>query len=252
VNGLEVRGLRVTFGGVRALDDVDLSVRAGERRAVVGPNGAGKSTLFNAIGGQIAPSAGTITLLETDVSRLPAPRRARLGLSRTWQITNLFNALTVRETVTLAVAANKPARRVFWRSLDRFPDVREESEALLEQWGLTELAAQKVENLGYGQQRLLEIVVALANRPSVLLLDEPTAGLSPPEAERMTRITSELPADVTLLIIEHDMAVAFALAESITVLVRGRVLATGSVEEIRRNPEVIEAYLGEDADAAAR
>lgn len=252
MKGLEVQGLRVAFGGVMALKDVALTVRAGERRAVVGPNGAGKSTLFNAIGGQATPTAGSVHLLGQDVTRLPPPRRAALGLSRTWQITNLFNALTVRETAKLAVAAQKPARRVFWRTLDGFGDIAREADDLLEEWGLASLRDTKVANLAYGQQRLLEIVVALANRPKVLLLDEPTAGLAPEEAERLTAVTQQLPRDVTLLIIEHDMAVAFALAESISVLVRGEVLATGSVDEIRTNPAVIEAYLGEDADVAGR
>lgn len=252
MTGLEVRDLSVTFGGVRALKDVALTVQAGERRAIVGPNGAGKSTLFNAIGGQTTPTAGSVHLLGRDVTKLPPPRRAALGLSRTWQITNLFNALTVRETATLAVAANKPARRVFWRTLDGYRDIGREADDLLEQWGLAAQADTKVANLAYGQQRLLEIVVALANQPKVLLLDEPTAGLSPEEADRLTAVTQGLPRDVTLLIIEHDMAVAFALADTISVLVRGEVLATGTVEEIRSNPAVIEAYLGEDADVAGR
>lgn len=251
MSSLEVDGLGITFGGVHALNDVTLSVAEGERRAIVGPNGAGKSTLFNAIGGQVAATAGSIRLLGRDVTTKVAPRRAQLGLSRTWQITNLLNELTVLETVKLAIAANRSARRVFWRSFDSFADIRHDADALLNQWGLQHLRDRRTESLSYGQQRVLEIVVALANQPRVLLLDEPTAGLSPDEAERMTRITADLARDVTLLIIEHDMAVAFALADSITVLVRGEVLATGPVEEIRNNPDVIEAYLGEDGDATS-
>jgi branched-chain amino acid transport system ATP-binding protein len=250
VNALEVEGLTVRFGGVVALGDVGLTVRAGERRVIVGPNGAGKSTLFNAIGGQLRPDGGRVHMLGADVTRQPSSRRTRMGLSRTWQITNLFASLSVHETVKLAVAATSPVRRVFWRSLDTYPETLERAEVLLRDWDLWDVRDHQVRTLAYGQQRVLELVVALACHPKLLLLDEPTAGLGPTEAERMTGIVGALPADVTLVIIEHDMAVAFALAQTMTVLVGGRVLVSGPLDEVRANADVIDAYLGEHADGA--
>ncbi|MGH3756357.1 ABC transporter ATP-binding protein [Actinophytocola sp.] len=242
---LEVERLTVSFGGVTALRDVSLSVAAGERRAIVGPNGAGKSTLFNAIGGQLIPNAGRVSLLGHDVTRAAPSRRTAAGLSRTWQITNLFQSLSVQENVALAVVARSPARRVWWRSMDGYQGIRQRGEELLREWDLWQYRAQRVSELSYGLQRILEIVVALASRPKVLLLDEPTAGLAPSEAARMTRLTCSLPDDMTIVIIEHDMAVAFAVAQTMTVLVDGAVLASGPLDEVRGNTTVIEAYLGE-------
>jgi len=246
---LAASGVSIGFGGVDALSGVDLAVEPGERRAIVGPNGAGKSTLFNVIGGQLRPDAGAIHLLGEDVTRKPPHQRAQRGLARTWQITNLFQPLTVYETVQLAVAATGTTRRVFWQPLDAFTAVSTATEGLIREWELWEVRDRPVQDLSYGEQRLLEIVVSLAANPKVLLLDEPTAGLAPAEAERMTSITADLPRTVTVVLIEHDMAVAFALADRMTVLAQGRVLADGPLDEVRRRQDVIEAYLGtRDAD----
>lgn len=244
MRALSVEGVSIGFGGVNALSQVDMAIEPGERRAVVGPNGAGKSTLFNVIGGQLRPDAGTITLLGEVVTKESPFQRAQRGLARTWQITNLFDPLSVYETVQLAVAATKTARRVFWKALDGFGEISSAAEGLLKQWDLWELRDRAVQDLAYGQQRLLEIVVSLAANPSVLLLDEPTAGLSPAEAERMTKIVGDLPRNVTLVMIEHDMSVAFALADQMTVLLQGDVLAQGPTDEVRKRDDVIEAYLG--------
>jgi branched-chain amino acid transport system ATP-binding protein len=251
MNALEVEGTTVRFDGVTALDGVDLEVAEGERRAIVGPNGAGKSTLFAVIGGQLWPDSGVVRLFDREVTHATSYHRSALGLSRTWQVTNLFGPLSVWENVKLAVAATSSTRRVFWRSLDRYGAVVGRSEELLREWDLWDLRSQRVQDLGYGQQRLLEIVVALASQPKVLLLDEPTAGLSPTEADRMTSITLGLPENVTLVMIEHDMHVAFTVAQTMTVLVQGSLLASGPIEQVRENKEVIDAYLGEGSDAAA-
>ncbi len=244
MTALRISSISVSFGGVHALDGIDMVIEPGERRAVVGPNGAGKSTLFDVIGGQRRPDSGSVHLFGEDVTRAAPYKRAQRGLARTWQITNLFDPLTVFETVQLAVAATGRTRRVFWRALDGFAGIKSATDGLLQEWGLWDNRMQPVQDLGYGQQRLLEIVVSLASNPKVLLLDEPTAGLTLAEANRMTSIAAGLPDTVTLIIIEHDMAVAFALADRMTVVAQGRVLADGPVDEVRRRKNVIEAYLG--------
>lgn len=246
MTALQVTGLSLSYDGVHALRGVELSVEAGERRAIVGPNGAGKSTLFNVIGGQVRANGGTVTLFGSDVTRVPAWKRVRGGLSRTWQISNLFGALSVLETVKIAIAAATPARGVFWRSLDRYTDIADQAEELLERWGgLSRVKEELVQNLAYGDQRVLEIVVALACRPRVVLLDEPTAGLSPAEAEGVTDLLCGLPADISIVLIEHDMSVAYRVADSMSVLASGAVIASGDVDEVRQDPNVIKAYLGE-------
>ena len=242
---IELRDLSVAFGGVRAVDDVSVAVPEGERRAVIGPNGAGKSTLFALVAGQLRPTSGRLALLGTDVTRLPSHRRARLGLGRTFQITNLLSALTVLQNVELALGARDRTRWVFWQGLSRMAHVRERAEELLRTWRLWDLRDRRTGELAYGQQRVLEIVMALSGDPRVLLLDEPTAGLSPSDAELMVDVTAELPRSITLLVIEHDMEVAFALADQVTVLAQGRVLASGPPEAVGRDQRVIEAYLGE-------
>ncbi|MEX0698295.1 MAG: ABC transporter ATP-binding protein [Acidimicrobiia bacterium] len=244
MTALSIEDISIGFGGVDALSEINIVVKAGERRAVVGPNGAGKSTLFNVVGGQLRPDTGAVVLLGQEVTREPPLQRAQRGLARTWQITNLFDPLSVYETVQLAVAATKKTRRVYWRALDSFVEVSTAAEAILKEWELWEHRNRPVQDLAYGQQRLLEIVVSLAANPKVLLLDEPTAGLTPAEAERMTTIVGDLPRTITVVMIEHDMSVAFALADQMTVLYQGRVLAQGPTDEVRQRDEVIEAYLG--------
>ena len=241
---IEAHGLVARFGGFLANDDVSLVVRPGERRALIGPNGAGKSTLFNMLAGQLRPSAGSVALFGRPVTRMPAHQRARLGVARTFQITNLLSGLSVRENVQLTLAAESDARRVFWRPLDRLQRLSGRADEVLEQWGLARYAGWPVSRLAYGQQRVLEITLAMCRATKILLLDEPTAGLAPADAGRLTSLVASLDRSVTIVFIEHDMEVAFGLADTVMVLQQGRVLAEGSPTEIASDERVLEAYLG--------
>ncbi|MGH7354476.1 MAG: ABC transporter ATP-binding protein [Candidatus Rokuibacteriota bacterium] len=232
------------FGGLRAVDGVSLEVRAGERRALIGPNGAGKTTLFSLISGEQAPTAGRITLFGRDVTRLAPHRRAALGLARTYQITNLFPKLTVLANCVLAVQALRSVKFHLHRALERYDALFARARQVLDSVGLSAKAGVVVRNLSHGEQRQLEIALALAGAPSLLLLDEPTAGLSPAESLAMTALLKRLDPAITLLVIEHDMDVAFALTDRISVLHYGRVVADGSAAEVRANPLVQEIYLG--------
>jgi branched-chain amino acid transport system ATP-binding protein len=247
---VQLEGLTIRFGGLRAVNDVSFSVLQGQRRAVIGPNGAGKTTLFNLISGQLRPSNGRVLFQGHDVTGMPVHARARLGMARTFQITDLLGDLSVEENLRIAALAGHPgARRSFWKPLSRYEQIVERADALLQQWDLVRVRATRVEELSYGQQRVLEVVMAMAGEPELLLLDEPTAGLSRSEAALMTEIASNLPRSLTMLVIEHDMDVAFALADTVTVLHNGQVLATGSPDEVRADNAVLEAYLGA-ADAS--
>ncbi|WP_327583858.1 ABC transporter ATP-binding protein [Nonomuraea sp. NBC_00507] len=237
-------GVTVRYGAFHANDEVTLAVPAGERRALIGPNGAGKTTLFGVLAGQIRPVGGRVELLGREVTRRPAHRRARMGLARTFQITNLFGELTVAQNVQLTLAAEARAHRVFWRGLDM---LRAHAVDVLAGWDLEHTADWPVRQLAYGQQRVLEIVLAMCREPRVLLLDEPTAGLAPADAERLTSLVAALPRSITIVMIEHDMAVAFGLADRVSVLQQGRLLAEGTPDEISADQRVIEAYLGEVA-----
>jgi branched-chain amino acid transport system ATP-binding protein len=244
MNPLVVEQLTKRFGGLLALSGVGLSIESGERRAIIGPNGAGKTTFFNLITGTLPPSSGRILLFGQDVTHMPTHHRARLGLARTFQITTLFPNLSVLDNVLLAVQSLDPARFVLHRSRTAYPHLLSRGRALLEQWGLAEQASTRVRALSYGEQRQVELILALAGAPKLLLLDEPTAGLSPAETATVSSMIKALSREMAILIIEHDMDVAFELADRITVLHQGRVLAEGSGEEIRKNPEVAEIYLG--------
>ena len=221
-----------------------LSLRPGERRALIGPNGAGKTTLFNLISGTLPVSGGAISLFGQDVTRAPAHRRAALGLARTFQITNLFPDLTVRENCLLAVQALSPVKFSMFRPLSAYGALRARAHATLEAVGLDSVADARVNVLSHGEQRQLEIALALAARPRVLLLDEPTAGLSPAESRLMAQLIAGLDPAITVLMIEHDMDIALELSPQVTVLHYGRVIADGSREEIRADPQVREIYLG--------
>src|SRR6267378_7726202 len=224
---LRLERVSKVFGGLRAVDGVELAVRPGERRALIGPNGAGKTTLFNLISGELSASAGSITLFGRDVTRAAAHRRAALGLARTFQITNLFPSLTVLENCLLAVQALTPLKLAMHRPLARYVGLRARAGAALEAVGLGDRAGATVKRLSHGEQRQLEIALALAGSPRLLLLDEPTAGLSPAESHAMTALLKTLDPAITLLVIEHDMDVAFALTDRITVLHYGKVVADG-------------------------
>ena len=241
---LVVDGLSRDFGGLRALDRVSFEVAAGERLVILGPNGAGKTTLFNVVTGLLAPSSGRITLLGLDVTGLATHRRARLGLGRTFQVTTLFPRLTVLESALLAVQGAAGVRFTLHRPLRHFPHLRARAERLLEEWSLADRRDVPTRELSYGEQRQLELLLALALSPRVLLLDEPTAGLSPAETVAVTGMIGRFSREVTILLIEHDMDVALALAERLIVLHHGRVVAAGPRDEIKGDPRVAEIYLG--------
>ena len=226
------------------MDGVELAVRPGERRALIGPNGAGKTTLFNLIAGALPVTLGRIELFGHDVTRMPTHRRAALGLTRTFQISNLFPTLTVAENCLLAVQALSPVKLAMHRPLSGYRDLHARVDETLAAVGLTDRVGAVVRNLSHGEQRQLEIGLALAGRPRVLLLDEPTAGLSPAESSAMARMLGRLDPAITVLIIEHDMDIALEVARHVTVLHYGRVIADGTREAVRADPTVREIYLG--------
>jgi branched-chain amino acid transport system ATP-binding protein len=249
---LQVEGLTKRFGGVVAADTIGLDLMRGEFHAVIGPNGAGKSTLVALLCGEIAPEAGSIRFDGGDITRLPADRRSRLGLARSFQITSLFPDFTALDNVALAVQARAGHSFHFWKYARRDPALREPALAALAAVGLEARADNRVDRLSHGEHRQLEIAVALASKPRLLLLDEPMAGLGPDETARMTALLRNLKGTITILLIEHDMETVFALADRITVLVYGRVIASGDQAAIRADAAVREAYLGEqDAHADA-
>jgi branched-chain amino acid transport system ATP-binding protein len=249
VRALAVERLSHDFGGLRALDHVTLDVEVGERLVILGPNGAGKTTLFNLLTGIYQPTEGRIHLFDRDVTRLAPHRRAALGLGRTFQITTLFPHLTVLDSVLLAVQGCDPASRfTLLRPRTAFRHLYERAEKLLVDWGLSERRDARTRELSYGEQRQLELLLALAAEPRVLLLDEPTAGLSPAETVSVAGMIRRFPRDVTILLIEHDMDVALELAERVSVFHYGRVVAAGTPEEIKRDPKVAEIYLGVEED----
>jgi branched-chain amino acid transport system ATP-binding protein len=237
-----------SFGGLTAVNAVTLSVARGERRAIIGPNGAGKTTLFSLISGEALPDTGQIRLLGHDVTRMAPHRRAGLGMARTYQITNLFPRLAAFDNCVLAAQALSPVKLHLHRDMARYPAVLERAHRVLDAVGLADKATAVVRDLSHGEQRQLEIALALAGDPEVLLLDEPTAGLSPAESAMMTALLKRLDPRMTLLIIEHDMDVAFALTDRITVLHFGKVVADGVGEAVKADPLVQEIYLGTGGD----
>ena len=243
---LQIDGLTRRFGGVIACDGVTLDVAAGELHAIIGPNGAGKTTLIGQLTGEITPDAGRIVFAGRDITDLPVHRRSALGLARSFQITSLFLDFTALDNVALAVQAHAGHSFRFWRDARNEPELREPARAALARVGLSDRADVVVASMSHGEHRQLEIAMALATRPAMLLLDEPMAGMGPEESQRMVATLGELKRELTILLIEHDMEAVFALADRITVLVYGRVIATGAPEEIRANPDVRQAYLGED------
>ena len=244
MTALEVQGLAKIFGGLRAVDGVSLSVPQGERRVLIGPNGAGKTTLFHCVTGTLKPSAGRVALFGRDVTQLAEHRRTALGMGRTFQITNLFGELSLLENLSLALLGTDARKWTMHRKLEAFGDVRGQALAGLERVGLAQRADVAVRHISYGERRQLELALALNTRPKVLFLDEPCAGLSPSERQKISRMIAALPRDITLVMIEHDMDVALGLADRVTVLHHGRVILEGSPQEVQANPEVREVYFG--------
>ena len=232
------------FGGVVAVNDVSLTVEAGERHAIIGPNGAGKTTLFNLISGELPPSSGRVLLGNRPITDLAPHVIARQGLARTFQRSNLLQNLTALENVRLAVQAHTTATRRFLTPPGRLRHLHDTALAFLARMGLEDRAARPARTLSYGEQRQLELAIALAGKPRVVLLDEPTSGMSPAETAGMTSLLSRLGREQTLVIIEHDMDVVFAIADRITVLHLGEVIARGVPDEVRGNPRVQDVYLG--------
>jgi branched-chain amino acid transport system ATP-binding protein len=232
------------FGGLKAVDDVTLSVHPGARHAVIGPNGAGKTTLFNVISGEFPPSNGSIALHGTNITRLTPHQRAALGIARTFQITRLFTELTVMENALLACAALDRRKFTMHRRLSSYREFTERATDLLEQFGLSNVTQEQARHISYGAQRRLDVALSLAGRPQLLLLDEPMAGLSSPERVAMRDLLSQLDPSTAILLIEHDMDVAFSFASRVTVLHQGKVLADGSRDEVSANDLVQQAYLG--------
>jgi branched-chain amino acid transport system ATP-binding protein len=243
---LEVHGLTKRFGGVVATDGVSVEVSEGETLAIIGPNGAGKTTLIGQLAGEVRPDAGTIRLAKRDVTRLGASARSHLGLARSFQITSVFREFTALDNVALAVQAHSGHSFRFWRRASTDPGLRTPAMAILESVGLARRHDVPAGSLAHGEQRQLEIAMALATRPRVLLLDEPVAGMGLEESQRMIGFLRTLKGGQTMVLVEHDMDAVFALADRIAVMVYGRVIATGSPTEIRQNAEVRKAYLGED------
>ena len=242
---LVVTGLVKRFGGLTATDGVDLTVKRGEVHAVIGPNGAGKTTLINQLSGELAPDAGTILLEGADVTAMPVHRRALLGLSRSYQITSVFPDFSVLVNVVLAVQAHHGHSFSFWRPLLAETMLTDRAREAIEQVGLTPRAEVPVAALAHGERRQLEMAMTLATDPKVLLLDEPMAGMSLAESERLVILLASLRSQYGILLVEHDMDAVFKLADRISVLVYGRVIACGDPEAIRHNPDVRTAYLGE-------
>jgi branched-chain amino acid transport system ATP-binding protein len=241
---LETVGVYKSFGALQVAHGVDLRLAHGARHALIGPNGAGKTTLINLITGALAPGAGEIRLHGMNITHLPQHARVRLGLARTFQISQLFGALTVLDNVALALAEGAGVSRHFWRPLGREDALLDEAFVLLEALGLAGQAVQPIRNLPYGHQRIVEIAIALAARPKVLLLDEPAAGVPAADTRAILEAIERLHDDLAVLIVEHDMNLVFRFARRITVMVGGAILTEGTREEIAADPRVRAAYLG--------
>ncbi|MCX8087050.1 MAG: ABC transporter ATP-binding protein [Rhodocyclaceae bacterium] len=246
---LEAIGLKKHFGGVWATNGVDLALAEHELHALIGPNGAGKTTLIHLVSGSLRPDAGRLRLAGRDITARSMHERVAMGITRSFQISQVFSELTALENVRLAVQGRRSdagSSFRFWRPASAEVWMIEEAEEWLGQVGLAEQAGCLARELAYGERRALELAMALATRPRILLLDEPMAGLGPEEAERMTHLLAALKGKLTMLLIEHDMEVVFKLADRLSVLVEGRILTTGTPETVRADPAVRRAYLGEE------
>jgi len=245
---LETRGLCKSFGALTVADQINFRLEAGSRHALIGPNGAGKTTFVNLLTGRLTPTSGQVFIGGQDVTALPQAERVRRGLGRTFQINSLFKKMTVLDNVALGVAERLKVADKLWQPARAFNAVRDESMALLELLGIAADAGLRITDLPYGKQRLVEIAIALGLQPKVLLLDEPAAGVPSMESDRILQALDALPADIAILIIEHDMDLVFRFAKRITVLVQGEVLCEGTPQEIAADKRVHQVYLGEQND----
>ena len=246
---LEIKGLYKHFGGVVAVDRVDLSVHAGEVHALIGPNGAGKTTLIAQVSGSLTPDSGQILFDGQDITRAPQHLRVKAGLARSYQITSIFRRFSVLDNLALAVQARSGSSLSFWRPVAGEKALFDEAASISGEIGLQDKLASLAMTLAHGEQRALEVGLALATQPKLVLLDEPMAGMGPEESQRMIELIQRIRAKVTVLLVEHDMDAVFRLADRISVLVNGRVIASGTPQEIRADAEVRRAYLGDEVAA---
>jgi branched-chain amino acid transport system ATP-binding protein len=245
---LEISGLTKVFGGLRAVSDFAVSVKAGERHGILGPNGAGKTTVYNLVCGVYPVTAGVIRLGDTDITHAPVHRRVRLGLGRTFQVTNLFQDMSVKENVLLATHMATGESTAYVHTVKHLRKSNDKALKTLAELGLADMAELSVSELSYGQQRQLEVALALALEPSVLMLDEPTAGLSQVETDAMVELIKRLPSSLAVVMIEHDLDVIFGVMEEMTVMHRGETICAGDCQYVRQDPLVTEVYTGETRD----
>jgi len=246
---LQLRDVSKRFGGVVATDKVTLDVAQGEVHALIGPNGAGKTTLIGQISGSLGVDSGTIRFLDADVTRLKQHERVKAGLARSYQITSIFKRFSVLDNLALAVQARSGSSFSFWHPVAKEAGLFDEARTIADQMGLSEKTGALAATLAHGEQRALEVGLALATRPQLVLLDEPMAGMGPEESQRMIALIGRIRSNVTVLLVEHDMDAVFRLADRLTVLVNGRVIASGKPDHIRSHPEVRRAYLGDEVAA---
>ncbi|MEH7225486.1 ABC transporter ATP-binding protein [Bacillus sp. JJ1566] len=250
---LSIQHLSKHFGGLKVIEDITLEVSVGERVGLIGPNGAGKTTFFNMIAGDLTPSGGTIIYFDKDITKVPNYKRTENGIVRTFQKNNLMFGLTVKENVLLVLQKMRKEHTQWWKSvsLKNYRKLHEETDALLQEWNLEQYSDMKVQELSYGVQRQIEIVMAIAGKPKLLLLDEPTAGMSQVETDQIIALINKLPKEVTICMIEHDIDVLFGNMDRVIVLHTGKLIADGTPEVVRENEEVKEIYLGREEAAHA-
>ncbi len=242
--GLRVKNLQMHFGGIVVADNINLSLEPGDRKALIGPNGAGKTTFANLLTGNLTPTGGSISLDGMDIKRMKESKRVRAGVAKTFQITTLFRHMSVRENIRLPILERMGRGMRMFKRADSYPDVEEEIEQMLSQFNLQSLADVEVHELAYGQQRLVEMALTMALKPRILILDEPSAGVAASDAHIITDAIENLPDDLSVLIIEHDMKLVFKVASRIIVLVNGAILCEGTPGEISKNQQVRDLYLG--------
>jgi branched-chain amino acid transport system ATP-binding protein len=245
---LSLNGISKNFGGIKVIEDITLDVSVGERLGLIGPNGAGKTTLFNMIAGDLEPSGGTITYLGNEINKLPNYKRSQDGIVRTFQKNNLMSGLSVKENLLLVLQRMSKKHHQWWKISNKrnYATLYSTAENILREWGLIEYSNSIVKDLSYGVQRQIEIILAVAGQPKLLLLDEPTAGMSQVETDQIIALINKLDKEVTIIMIEHDIEVLFGNSDRVIVLHAGRLIANGTPEEVRQNSQVKEIYMGKE------